>query len=256
MAEHRRYRNPPIEEAICEFRFAPGRTWNLTIPGKLHAELGDKYSGRPREQRAIQVEMDIRDGKPPNLQYNEGPAKVQLVNADGKRMVGVGPDTLSIHMLRPYQDTLDPQTSGWKEFQPRILAALGAYWNVASPVGVSQVSVRYINKITTPETTVQVEDYLRCALPRVGGLPDLLTNFISRIECRYDDSQKLVLSQGSVSDQSGFAALLLDLDVVWNGDDPIDKDTALKKAGELRDLERKAFEAVITDKARELFDAD
>lgn len=255
MIQHRRYRNPPIEEALCEFRFKPGSPWNLTIPGKLQTALGEKYLGNPQERRAIQVGMDFQGGKPPNLQYDEGVAKVQLMSVDGTRMVGVGPDTLSIHMLRPYQNTPDLQESGWNEFEPRISEALNAYWSVAKPVGVGRVGLRYINKIVTPETTVRVEDYLKCALPVVAGLPDHLTNFICRIEYSYDDNQKLILSQGLVNHHLEHIAFLLDLDVIWNGDVPIAKDTALEKASELRALEREAFETVITDKARELFDA-
>ena len=55
LTERRRYKNPPIEEALCEFGFAPGPDWDPTIPGKLQAELGDAYSGKPGEQKAVQV---------------------------------------------------------------------------------------------------------------------------------------------------------------------------------------------------------
>ena len=39
MQGRRRYRNPPIEEALCEFYFDPSEEWDLTIPGKLHTSL-------------------------------------------------------------------------------------------------------------------------------------------------------------------------------------------------------------------------
>jgi len=35
----RQYRNPPITEAVCEFRFAPGQAWNLKTHRRI-AELG------------------------------------------------------------------------------------------------------------------------------------------------------------------------------------------------------------------------
>ena len=101
MQERRRYRNPPIEEALCEFRFEPGRDWDLTIPGKLQTAIGDEYIGKPQEQRVIKVGLEAQGGQPSNLRFGEGLAKVQLVTSNGKRMVGVGPDVLSIHMLRP-----------------------------------------------------------------------------------------------------------------------------------------------------------
>ena len=46
MHQHHRYKNPPIEEALCEFRFKPGQDWDFTIPGKLQTEFGDEYTGK------------------------------------------------------------------------------------------------------------------------------------------------------------------------------------------------------------------
>ena len=113
MTRRRRYKNPPIEEALCEFGFAPGPDWDPTIPGKLQAALGDEYSGKSREQRAMQVGLHVEKGKPADLQFDEGLAKVQLFTNQGTRMVGVGPNVLSIHMLRPYQNPLDSERGGW-----------------------------------------------------------------------------------------------------------------------------------------------
>ncbi len=42
MNQRRRYRNPPIEEALCEFRYPPGQEWDLTIPCKFYLRLGDE----------------------------------------------------------------------------------------------------------------------------------------------------------------------------------------------------------------------
>ena len=256
MQDRRRYKNPPIEEALCELRFKPGRAWDLTIPGRLQAELGGEYMGKPQEQRVVQVGLQVQGDKPSNLQLGEGLAKVQLVTGDGKRMVGVGPDVLSIHMLRPYQDPRELERSGWEEFLPRIEAALGAYWRVAEPEGVLRVGVRYVNKIVIPHKTIEMEEYFTCGFPEVSGLPDLVTNFVSRVEYSYEDAVRLVLSQGSIDGSPDHLSFLLDLDVVWEDLVAVGRDRALEIANDLRDRERAAFEAVITDKARELFDAD
>ncbi len=152
MEQPRRYRNPPIEEALCEFRFQPDQDWDLTIPGKLHAKLSDEYAGKPQQQMAVEVGLEAQGGRPSKLKYDEGLARVQLVTENGQRMVGVGPDVLSVHMLRPY--------SGWTEFQPQISEALNAYWMVAQPTGVSRIGVRYINKIIASQTPVEVESYV------------------------------------------------------------------------------------------------
>lgn len=255
MDQRRRYKNPPIEEAICEFHFIPGQEWNFTIPGKLHTELSNEYAGRPQEQKVVQVGLETQDDKPPNLRYGEGLAKVQLVTEDGNRMIGVGPDVLSIHILRPYQSTIGSQSGGWAEFYPRIQAAVEAYWKVSEPRAVSRIGIRYINKIVIPQKAVKVEDYLKCAMPNVSGLPDHINSFMSRAEYNYQDNVQLIILQGSIETPPNSVGFLLDLDVIWQGADPVTQDDALIKVIELRERERRVFETVITDKTRELFDA-
>lgn len=257
MEDRRRYKNPPIEEALCEFRFEPSQDWDLTIPGRLHVKLSEEYSGKPQEQKFVDVSLNAQQGQPAKLSYGEGLAKVQLFTEDGKRIVAVGQDVLSIHMLRPYQDPQRPDHSGWDEFQDRIKQALDVYWDEVQPKGVLWVSIRYLNKIVIPEEAVEVASYFKCASPDVKGLPDHQNSFLSRVGYVYGDGVRLVLSQRSIdTSPPNQVEFLLDLDVIWENTEPIGKDEALTKAADLRNRERKAFEAVITDKARELFDAD
>ncbi len=256
MSERQIYKNPPIEEALCEFRFQPSQDWDLTIPGKLHLQLGTEYRGKPQEQKVVNFELNAQEGQPPNISYGEGLAKVQLLTENGRRIVAIGRDVLSVHMLRPYQITEHGGPSGWDEFKPRIRQALDAYWEVAQPQGVNKVGIRYINRIVIPEDTVRVADYLLCALPIVAGLPGSLSNFMSRVEYQYGDGVTLVLSQGSIDAASNHVGFLLDLDVTQEIPETVDQPEALAIAENLRERERIAFESVITDKARELFNAD
>ena len=255
MNQRRLYKKPPIEEALCEFHFQPSQDWDLTIPGKLHVKLGSQYSGKPQEQKVVDVAVKAQEGQAPQLRYGEGLAKVQLITENGRRMVAIGRDVLSVHMLRPYHDPQCPDHSGWDEFQLRIKEALEAYWEVVQPKGVLRVGVRYVNKVVIPSTAVEVEKYLKCALPVVTGLPARLNSFVSRVEYAYEDGVCLVLSQGSINAPPNHVGFLLDLDVIWKTEESVALNDAFSRAGDLRDRERAAFEAVITDNARELFDA-
>ena len=42
----RQYKNPPIKEAVCEFRFASGATWDMAVPGLIYAELRADFPRR------------------------------------------------------------------------------------------------------------------------------------------------------------------------------------------------------------------
>lgn len=252
----RRYKNPPIDEAVCEFHFRPGPDWDLTIPGKLHSVLGSEYGGKRRSQQSIDVGVEIKNDEPSNLRYGQRLSKVLLFTEDQTRAVGVGPDVLSVHMLRPYQRPEAPKESGWNEFRPRIATALKAYWDVADPAGVRRISVRYINRIVIPESVVRIEDYLHSAVPLVKGLPDAVNNFMSRTDYAYEDGAHLVLAQGTFPAPSGDIGFLLDIDVYSEPAGLLTQAEALARTDKLRALERDAFEAVITNAARELFDAD
>jgi uncharacterized protein (TIGR04255 family) len=256
MEQRRRYKNPPIEEALCEFRFRPGQEWDLTMPGKLHSKIRDEYPGKPRQQNVVEAVLQTQVGAPSHVRYREGLAKVQLVTEDDTRMVAVGQDVLSVHMFRPYLNPAAPEKSGWEEFRHRLRTALDAYWSVAEPVGVHRIGIRYINKIVIPQRNVEIEEYLTCALRHVDGLPDRMNNFVNRVEYTHEDGVRLILSHGTVDAPQEHFGLLLDIDVIWEASDLLNQDEALAKADELRGRERIAFEALITDKSRGLFDAD
>lgn len=249
----RRYRNPPVEEAVCEFRFAPEDNWDLTVPGKLQVALGAEYSGAPREQQAIRVELDMAEETSPNLRYGKGPVRVQLPTADGTRIVAVGPDALSIHTLRPYQGSGSLERGGWAEFEPRIFAALDAYWKVSQPDGVRRVGLRYINRIVTPKGDMEVERYLLSALPKVKALPAERVGFLNRVEYVYDDGTRLVLSQASVDTPEDRPGFILDIDANRESAEPFGQDEVLDRVGELHARIEAVFESIITDKARRIF---
>lgn len=251
--ERRRYKHPPIEEALCEFRFRDP-DWDPTLPGRLHQVLRDSYPGKPQQQDLMQATWHAPKGQPSNLSFRQGLARVQLVTEDGSRLVSVGVDTLSVHMLRPYQDPSNPEGSGWEEFLPRIRAALTAYWQVATPRGVEQIGVRYINKITVPRGGAPAQNYFRTAPSAVPGLPGPATAFVGRMEYTYDETTRLVLSQATIGDGDEQAAFILDLDVISRFEEPIEQTRALTEVEKLRGVERDAFEAVITDESRKLFD--
>ena len=251
------YKTPPIAEALCEFRFQPDREWDLTIPGKLQAAIAGDYTGKPQEQKVIDVALQKRQGnRPPKISYGEGLGKVHLVTNNGKRKVGVGRDVLSIHMLRPYQKPDKTLGSGWDEFRPRITAALDAYWEVATPKGVTRIGLRYINKIIVPHHSVRFADYIKCAPTQVGGLSNEINKYISRVEYKCDDKFRIILAHGKGTSTSSQAEILLDIDIISEELDPINKDQAMTIVDLLRNREREVFEALITDKAREIFDAN
>ena len=254
--QKRRYRYPPIEEALCEFRFVPDSNWDLTIPGKLQNELGEEYSGKSKEQRVLKFGLQVTEGGPSNIEQEDGLLKVQLATQDGRRTIGIGSNVISIHMLRPYQYPESIENNGWDEFQTRIKLALNAYRKVTNAESVVRVGVRYINKIVIPDSNVKVEEYLSCANLELEGLPEYYGDFYSRVDYVYEDKVKLKLSYGLLNSSSSSVECLLDLDAIWQDGSSIAIEGSMQIASDLHERVSSVFESVITDKARELFDVD
>lgn len=253
--ERRRYKNPPIEEALCEFRFEAGQNLEpLDIASNMRDALKHDYT-KLRQQNVMGVTFQpghhlSMEGKMP---------RAQLKTEDEKRMISVGQDSLVIHILRPYQYPDNPENGGWDEdFYPRIKKALDAYDKVATIGKIIRIGVRYINKVVIPESAPKFDKYFNYNLPHKEGLPEVRNNFFFRTEYEQkSDEIKLLLNLASVAAPENSSAFILDLDVFWekaDGADGLDKTSALVKANLLREKERTFFEVMITDDTRKLFE--
>jgi hypothetical protein len=79
-----------------------------------------RYSGKPRQQALFSAELEPSAGPNAPVTVRQGLARVQFPNQDGSRLVAVGPNVLSVHMLRPY--------TGWdEEFRGQIEDAIAAF---------------------------------------------------------------------------------------------------------------------------------
>lgn len=253
MSDRRRYRAPPIEEAVCEFRFQPGPVWDLTIPGKLHTRLAEEYSGQPREQTTTELTVEGSDSSSRGATVRQGISRVQLATADGRRVVSVGKDVLSVHTLKPYQR--DRDSGGWGEFRPRIERAVAAYWQVARPKGVLRIALRYINRLRPPGGLSETPKFVRCAFESLPDLPAAPQQYFVNREYAYDDGIHLNLRYGTPGGVPDPKDLYLDIEVLWKPSEALGEGAAVAKTNWLRDRERRVFEALITDSARDLFDA-
>jgi uncharacterized protein (TIGR04255 family) len=248
--ERRQYRNPPIEEAVCEFRFDSGSEWDITVPGLFYEKIKDQYRGKPHQQNSIEAELEAQ----PNLSdsvltVKHGFAKVQFPTEDGRRMVAIGPNALSIHTLRPYE--------GWNEFYGRIEQAFQSYLKVEKHVGVRRIALRYINKIAIPGTSILLDEYFTAAPQTPGGFSNM-TAFTTRVETQFEDLPiRLTFALSDISSPSSAEKFEILLDLNINQDwieEPLPIGDALSHLGELKQREGQAFESLITDRTRELFD--
>ena len=243
----RQYRNAPIEEALCEFHFGDGKEWDLATPSKLQEAFRGTYSAPPRFQQAIAANVMQPQQAAPGIALMRGIVKTQFFDESGTKLVAVAPGVLSVHILRPY--------CGWEAFRPRIANALENFVRVTGSSQLVRIGIRYINKITLAASggSVDLTTLFRCVPADVPGLPEQLLSFMHRTEHEYDRDTRLVMTLASIPDPGN--EILLDLDVIREPEEAEPAAGAMAIVDALRDREREAFEAVITDELRSHFDA-
>lgn len=244
------YRRPPIAEALCEFVFASSQDWDLLFVAQLREALKTTYPSKPRRQSILEAEIqqEIQEGETA-FRLKQSPGKVQFPSEDGKQLVGVGQDQISVHVMSPYP--------GWENFRSKILEALDAYRRIAEPTGIKRIGLRYINKIELPgDKPIDLNTFFVSAPSFPDGFQGQMVNFVSRREFVYNDTPiKMLLTFASMQAATGKFNFLLDLDMIWEQrEEPLSLDRAIEMVDDLRARERDAFEFLITDRTREVFD--
>lgn len=239
----RNYRKPPIVEAVCEFRFRSTREWDWTIPGLIYDRIKSEFPEK-RQQKSFEVSIAPVEGK--ITEVGGGLSKMQFLRSDGSAMVQLGPDLLAINVYPPY-----PQ---WENFEALINNHLALYAGIAEPAGVKRIGLRYINKITFQEPTIEMTDYFELypRLPR--AVPQEHGTFTMRIMQAYEGGRDtLNLRMRDVKSNTGTTSILLDLDYFLAQPEFDLKEGMAWIPVAHQNLEG-MFEACITDKTREMFE--
>src|SRR5690606_36924943 len=93
------YRNPPIIEAICEFRFSSETKWDPTIPGLVYEKLKTEF---PIRESRIEQEIEMRVDKSGLKHHIKPSQKAVIISEDRKSLAQIGERILSINLLKPY----------------------------------------------------------------------------------------------------------------------------------------------------------
>jgi uncharacterized protein (TIGR04255 family) len=240
----RKYKNPPLVEAVCEFRLIQETHWDLTVPGLFYE--GVKAEFPHREQRSFQELQIIHEpqGFRQELQVSE---RVFLFSPDRRLLIQIGPRLLVVNALKPYPT--------WQGFKPRIEMAWKKLQGIVEVQGLERIALQYINRIELPEKegVVQLSDYFSF-YPTIGPrLPREMALFIAGAEFSFKggwDRCRVQLTPDTAGEKN---ALLLDVNYFLARPNSVKVSEALQWIEEAHTQVEEIFEGCITDKLRELF---
>jgi uncharacterized protein (TIGR04255 family) len=187
-----KFQNPPLVEAVCEFRFK-SKSWDPTIAGILFPKIEEYFSKKESVQEgSVELFFDAKVKKEPEISHSESEFP-KFSNDAGNIFTIMKKNAISIHCIKPY--------SNWEEFNSKIKFILDKYQESANPEKLDRVGLRYINKISLPKIDFIFSDYFKI---KVTPLEDII---------KVEDINAMQIGVVSKSDNS-----LIKTQFVWLGD--------------------------------------
>ena len=241
----RHYGHAPITEAIISLRFEPDDGIGIPDLQNIQSKLKPEYP-RSGEQLAVHFELNAqeRSGK------TDRPQTVghQFFSEDQKRIVRVSRTEFAFSQLAPYDR--------WETLRAEAKQVWAIVQKELRPHRISRVGVRFINRIDIPcpPSGVELDNYFHAAPKIPPELPQGLSTYFVRLEIPFDPpAGVLILALAAAPPVAmDVVSTLLDLDAIRQNL-ATDPESAWSTIEELRDVNNAAFEASITDAARDLF---
>jgi uncharacterized protein (TIGR04255 family) len=245
----RKYKNPPLIEAVCEFQFDSKSEWDIAIPGLLYERLRKTFPIREQVPNEIEFTMTATAEAGIEPQLHTVSERIRFFREDKKALVQVGPHVLSIHHVKPYPT--------WEEYLPLIQRVFGVYLTVAQPQGLRRIGLRYINKLEIPGSKIFLENYVQF-YPYMGpDFPEEAGPFIVGVQFAYDDRDTLRVQMASAADhRADRLGMILDLHYWVMGSQHIKLDAATEWLQVAHDRIEQIFEACLTDELRIIFEEE
>lgn len=240
----RKYADPPIVEAVCEFRLPADSDWDLAIPGLVYEQIRDRFPRR--EQRTIQ-EVEIvgqKDGFRQEMRANE---RAVFLTEDKTKFIQVGRHLWAINCLKPYPT--------WRQFEPVIRQGFEALTDVVKVTSLQRIGLRYINRVEIPHPLVDLEQYFSFR-PYIGPeLPEDFGNFVVGCIFVFAEGRDACRAQlrDAVPEDPDSSAFILDLDYYLARPQAVPTNEALSWVEDAHSHVEQVFEGCITDRLRQTF---
>jgi len=197
------FANPPLESATCEFRFMPSEAWDMTLPGLVWERVKERYPERRQDTRFGTEISQRSEGLEHKVTKTDW---LTMYRSDVDASIQVSRDRLLVTRGRPYPS--------WAVFRQEIQYALVSYDSAHPPKALARVGLRYVNKLTIPRETIELEDYLEFYPASGKGFPDSFASFVAIAVYPYDNQEaflRVQLSPAPPPDEQS-TSLVLDLD--------------------------------------------
>ena len=243
----KQYKNPPITEVVCEFRFELENTFDLEVVDLFFDEIKEKFPKKKKGQfYQAEFKIDTKEKK------QELSSKIvrefdQFFSEDEKTLIQLDKERLSIHKLKPY--------SSWQGFYPLINLVFNSYIKNIKIKSIQRIGLRYINNFEIPLSTFDIEQYFNLRPVMEEGLPQDLVSFmvgtIFAFENGRDNIKVQLIDRLAAPNKTVF---VLDMDYFLVNPGSIQINEIAQWITNAHKNVENVFEASLTEKTKLLFD--
>lgn len=239
----------PIVEAVVDIDCDMPQEFDLAATEARATErLRDAY---PKLKKSFiqQHEIQARPNEPPRFSATQGLRALQHFSDDSLQLVQVRSNGYSFNRLRPYS-TLD-------DYLPEIERTWKIFVELAAPVRVRRIALRYINRVLLPMEGSQIplDEYLTLG-PRLPQ-DDQLTyvNFLNQYAAVEPETQNAItITLTNQQIENGQLPVIFDIEARRDfGAQPDDWNELNQVILSLRKLKNRVFKRTLSQQCLKLF---
>lgn len=233
----------PIVEAVIDLRARPAtpldeQTCRSTLGPRL-----DGYSFLD-SRRAFHAETKVEGGKPPSQKVEDlGWNGLRYVSNDRKQIAQFNHNGFVFSRLEPYLN--------WQQLQGEAFRLWTVFQELAKPVAVQRVGLRFINRIALAADNLRFEDYLRPAPEPPAGFELPFQHFMHHDTLAVPGHPYAVNVVRTIQPaKAGFektVSVILDIDVFTTEGFELNPEDLARRLAEMRWLKNKIFFGSVTE---------
>jgi uncharacterized protein (TIGR04255 family) len=248
MTQPTRFPNAPITEAVLDIRVRLPKETDLAQLERLQDSIADRY---PQKRVRKAWEGELRFSPEHGLELGPksgGTIGYLFASADNKQAVQARLDGFSFSRFKPYVS--------WETLRDEARALWERYREVARPLTITRVALRYINRIEIPLPFGDFKEYILTVPEVAPGLPQGLADFFLRLVIPLPDIGATAIVSETLehpTESSPVVPLIFDIDVFRLGSIDVGGEAYWTYFEQLRRSKNDLFFRSLTDKAKELF---
>lgn len=249
-----KYKNPPVIEAVCEFRFSNDVIWEDIIPGIIYEKIKDEFPNR--NQRIVQ-EMSVQEKAPGEIEQKINRySLVQFSDTNRNNLIQVGQRLFSVNALQPYI-TWENYSELIKRMLDILVGVIKSLNTNSDEIRFSRIGLRYINRISIPGiiSAKTLGDYIIIA-PRIPEtlVKNNLNSFLSGFIWDFNKSDNCKVELTTTIGDANFSNYSLDIDYSTDPKKAIEISKVPDWVENAHNNLKMVFESTISDSLRYIFE--